>query len=171
MNNKEISNQQKLKTRVTQSNPQIQKEQTNTEQHSRRRNVNQHISANQRQYVTLRKNQKTQKQNTNNLDEYWIDNIPPELTKADYPPINKSNNATKNRPTTKEQQQPEITVIQETPFSLLEDTNETIEFMSPPVITISTTTPQTVNTSTPSVQSNKSTKPKFSNTQLLNPEL
>ena len=43
--------------------------------------------------------------------------------------------------------------------------------MSPPVITIPTTTPQTVNTSTPSIQPNKSTKSKVCNTQLLNPEL
>ena len=43
--------------------------------------------------------------------------------------------------------------------------------MSPPVITISTTTPETVNASIPSIQSNKSTKPKIDNTQILNSEL
>ena len=71
--------------------------------------------------------QKTKKQNTDNLHEYWIDNIPPELTKTNYPPINKTNHATKHTPTTEAQQQHEVTVIKETPLSQEEDTDETIE--------------------------------------------
>ena len=42
--------------------------------------------------ITTRKTRPTRKQNTSNNEEYWIDNIPPELTEANYPPIINSDN-------------------------------------------------------------------------------
>ena len=48
--------------RPTEPNLEIQKELTNTEQNNRKRNVNQHIPTNQKENVTLRKNQKPKKQ-------------------------------------------------------------------------------------------------------------
>ena len=65
--------------------------------------------------ITTRKTRPTRKQNTSNNEEYWIDNIPPELTEANYPPI--INSGKQSKPDLDKQQ--EITVIQETPFSQL----------------------------------------------------
>ena len=93
-----------------------------------------------------------------------------------------------NKQHNQEQQQHEITVIEETPQSqvpqektviqetldsqLQQDNNKDLKFLSPPmVITISSKTPEAINTSTPTIQTNPSTTPKQYNTTLLNPVL
>ena len=67
-------------------------------QPTRKRQVNQNLQqntkqiSNQRENVTSRKNQRKQ---TNNEEDYWIDNIPPELTDKNYPSINNNKQPTK----------------------------------------------------------------------------
>ena len=82
----------------------------------------------------------------NNEEDYWIDNIPPEFTDKNYPPVN-----TNNQQTTSKDNQEEINVIQETPISQLHQENsaEIVEFTFLPVIaTIPTTTPVTIDITT-----------------------
>ena len=112
------------------------------EQPTRKRQVNQHLqqstkeNLNQRENITIRKSQRKQ---TNNEEDYWIDNIPPELTDRNYSPLNSNNQQTTNK-----DNQEEITVIQEAPISQLpqENSDDILQFVSPPVTaTIPTTTP------------------------------
>ena len=171
--NQEINNQTNSKekpyldTNNKQSEKQNEKTPTNT-----KRQINQHLQNNQNN-ITNRRNQRVQK-NPQNQEEYWIDNIPPELTEKNFPQIHQKDTLRQNdKQHNQEQQEHETTVIEETPESQLPQHNDKdLQFLSPPmVVTISTKTPQAINTSTPTIQTNPSTKPKQYNTSLLNPVL
>ena len=41
--------------------------------------------------ITQRKKQRPSKQNAKIAEEYWIDNLPHEITKKNYPPLNNEN--------------------------------------------------------------------------------
>ena len=59
-------------------------------QNNRKRQVNIHIT-NNRKNITQQRNQRQNKQNTNNKEEYWIDNLPPENTEQNYAILNNNN--------------------------------------------------------------------------------
>ena len=168
------------------NNKQLEKQNQKTPTNTKRQ-VNQHLQNNQNN-ITNRRNQRVQKK-TQNKEEYWIDNIPPELTEKHFPPINQKDTLRQNdKQHNQEQQQEETTVIEGTPQSqipqettVIQETSESqlpqhndkdLQFLSPPmVVTISTKTPEAINTSTPTIQTNPSTKPKQYKTSLLNPVL
>ena len=186
--NQQINNQTNSKEKPNPDikNKQLEKQNENTPTNTKRQ-VNQHLQNNQNN-ITNRRNQPVQKQ-TQNKEEYWIDNIPPELTEKHFPPINQKDTLRQNdKQHNQEQQQQETTVIEEKPQSripqgitVIQETSESqlpqqndkdLQFLSPPmVVTISTKTPEAINTSTPTIQTNPSTKPKQYNTSLLNPVL
>ena len=154
------------------NNKQLEKQNQKTPTNTKRQ-VNQHLQNNQN--ITNRRNQRVQKK-PQNKEEYWIDNIPPELTEKHFPPINQKDTLWQNdkqHNQEQQQQQQETTVIEETPKSQLPQHNDKdLQFLSTAmVVTISTKTPEAINTSTSTIQTNPTTKPKQYNTSLLNPVL
>ena len=98
--------------------------------------------------ITQRKKQRPSKQNAKNAEEYWIDNLPHEITKKNYPPLN-NENIKQNTNQTNKEQQPETTRRDEAPANQLsQDINiikaapifqqpnqeNEVEFLSPPVV-------------------------------------
>ena len=165
-------------------------------QNNRKRHVNAHIPNNQKN-ITHRRNRRQNKQNTNNKEEYWIDNFPPENTDQNYPPFINNFTQQNTEQTNQDQQhkttiieettitqqpQPETTITEGTPISQQPTNAENdIDFLSPPMVStkkITSMISEAINTSTPTLEktntststtNQNSTKPKQYNKKILNP--
>ena len=78
--------------------------------------VNQNLINNQN--VTQRKNRPQKNQNNKNKQLYWIDNLPPQLSQENYPPLTTNKNQKDSQPpSTNIQPSQNKTIIEETPIS------------------------------------------------------
>ena len=70
------------------------------------------------QNVTQRKNRPQKNQNNKNKQLYWIDNLPPQLSQENYPPLTTNKNQKDSQPpSTNIQPSQNKTIIEETPIS------------------------------------------------------
>ena len=95
--------------------------------------MNQHQINNQN--ITQRKNRPQQNQNNKNKQLYWIENIPPQLSQEDYPPLTTNKNQKDSHPpNTNIQSSQNKTIIEETPISQQPVNEENdIDFPTPPI--------------------------------------
>lgn len=148
-------NQNKTIKTQNEDNIEKQNEKTNT-----KRQVNKHSTNNQN--ITQRKKQPQKIQHKTNKEQYWIDNLPPELTEKDFPTLTTNNtqqnsNRKEKQPqgtTTIMQKQPSqgITIIKETLISQQpQNEDNEVDFLSPPAIPKphKTITPDPIDSSTP----------------------
>ena len=144
-----------------------------------------HLEESPNQTLPTERTNEYETKKTQNKEEYWIDNIPPNSQKNFLPINQKDTLRQNNKQHNQKQQQHEITVIEETPQSqvpqektviqeisesqLPPDNDKDLEFLSPlMVVTISSKTPAAINTSTPTIQTNPPANPKQYNTTLPN---
>ena len=103
--------------------------------------------------VTKRKSRPQKNQNNNNKQLYYIDNLPPQLSQENYPPLttNKNQNDAQQININIQSSQNK-TIIEETPISQ-QPTNEEndIDSLTPPVVSkpFRSTTPKPIDTPTP----------------------
>ena len=113
--------------------------------------VNQNLFNNHN--VTQRKNRPQKNQNNKNKQLYWIDNLPPQLSQENYPPLTTNKNQKDSEPpSTNIQPSQNKTTIEETPISQQPANEENdIDFLTSPFISkpYQSTTPNPIDTSTP----------------------
>ena len=159
----EPNNRKETKTINTENNIQDDKQQQNNNKlsntkHNQTKSTNK-ATKNSKENTDILPNPNNittrEKQNHINNQEYKMDTNPPDFNDGNYPTIQKQTKPTK---TTK---QPivnsyNITVIPETPIEELQQSEDSISFLSPSLVTKTTmasTTPQPLDTSTPSKDS------------------
>ena len=103
--------------------------------------------------ITQRKSRPQKKQNNKNKQPYWIDNLPPQLSQENYPPLTTNKNQNDSQPSnTNIQSSQNKMIIEETPISQqpINEEND-IDFLTPPVISkpFRSTTPKPIDTPTP----------------------
>ena len=83
------------------------------------------------------------KKKTQNKEEYWIDDIPPELTEKHFTPIHQKETLRQNnKQHNQEQQQHETTVTEETPQSQVPQETTVIQETSESQLPITSSTTQ-----------------------------
>ena len=164
----EPNNREEQKTTDTEKNIQNDKQQQTTNKlpntkHNQTKSTNKTTQNPKENTDTLPKpNNITtrKKQNRINNQEYKMDTNPPDFNDENYPIIQKQTKPTKTT------QQPivnsyNITMIPETPIEKLQQSEDSISFLSPSVVTKTTmasTTPQPLDTSTPTKDSDIETR-------------